>query len=92
MFVTCDNMLDSEVQRLVPQALSMLCHMLKYRKDTSRSFTFHEQVEFCLELRTLTTPPEFNYYIADRKNQTVFWADDRRPAAVEAREDGMRGM
>ena len=92
MFVTCDNMLDPEVQRLVPKALSMLCHMLKYRKDTDPSFTFHQHVEFCLELRTLTTPPEFNYYIVDHRNKTVFWADDRRPAVIENREDGMRGV
>ncbi|KAF8608095.1 hypothetical protein BDV93DRAFT_586085 [Ceratobasidium sp. AG-I] len=89
-FVTCDNMLDSEIRQLVPKALSMLCHMLKYRKDTDPSFTFHQHVEFCLELKTLTTPPEFNYYIADHRNQTIFWADDRRPAVIEGRDDSMR--
>lgn len=84
-------MLDPQVQGLIPSALGMILYLLQHRKQSDEAFTFPRDVEFCLELRSLTTPPEFNYYIVDHKNQTVFWADDRQPAVIERTEEDMRG-
>lgn len=91
-FVTSDNMGDPEVQKLVARALVLVCHMLKHLKETQDDFTFHEDVDICVELENLNDPPEFNYYIADHKRKTIFWADDREPGDVQEVEDVTRGV
>lgn len=88
-FVTTDNMNDPKVKHLVSAALNVVLQLLRCRKETSTDFTFHEDVEFCIELKNLNNPPEFNYYIVDHKKRSIFWADDREPPGLEGATRGV---
>jgi hypothetical protein len=90
-FVTSDDMQNLEIRSRISQALGLIFYMLKHMKATKQGFTFHQEVEFCIELETITSPPEFNYYIVDHKERKIFWADNRQPADVEGTEGAARG-
>ncbi|CEL52516.1 hypothetical protein RSOLAG1IB_05720 [Rhizoctonia solani AG-1 IB] len=88
--VTCDNMDDPRIKECLVVAIALVCYMLRHMKDVQQNFTFHEEVELCVELTTTDYPPKFNYYIADHENQSIFWADAREPESIQGCEGIIR--
>ncbi|KAF8720599.1 AMP-binding enzyme C-terminal domain, partial [Rhizoctonia solani] len=87
-FVTYDNVNNPNIKKLTVVAAAFVCYMLRNMKDTQSDFAFHEEVELCIELKTTNYPPEFNYYIVDHANQSIFWADLREPESIK----GIKGI
>ncbi|KAJ1305912.1 hypothetical protein OPQ81_010631 [Rhizoctonia solani] len=81
--VTYDNMDDPHIKKLLENAVALVSYMLKHMKDMREDFTFHEEVELCIELKTVDYPPKFNYYIADHSKRIIFWADSREPESIQ---------
>jgi hypothetical protein len=89
--VTYDNMDVPRIKECLVVAIALVCYMLRHMKDAQQNFTFHEEVELCVELTTTDYPPKFNYYIADHANQSIFWADTQEPESIQCSEGIMRG-
>ncbi|KAG8713908.1 hypothetical protein FRC08_012657, partial [Ceratobasidium sp. 394] len=82
-FVTCDDMQDPVVAKIMLQALVLVCFILKQISEVHPDFDFQQDAEFCIELESLTIPPEFNYYIVDHNGRTIIWAEGHRPTEIE---------
>ncbi|KAG8790139.1 hypothetical protein FRC12_012709 [Ceratobasidium sp. 428] len=91
-FVTSDDMQNPDIEQIMPQALALVFFILKQTSKARSTHVSQRDVEFCIELESLTLPPEFNYYIVDRKEHLVFWADNRRPSEVENASEAARGV
>ncbi|KAG8680554.1 hypothetical protein FRC08_016208, partial [Ceratobasidium sp. 394] len=82
-FVTCDDMQDPMIAKIMLQALVLVCFILKQISEVRPDFDFQQGAEFCIELESLTIPPEFNYYIIDHNEHTIIWAEGHRPTEIE---------
>ncbi|KAG8784899.1 hypothetical protein FRC12_018158 [Ceratobasidium sp. 428] len=90
-FVTSDDMENPEIGKIMPQALALVVLILKQTNEACSDPVVQQELEFCIELESLTLPPEFNYYIVDRKGRSIFWASNHRPCEIENASEATRG-
>ncbi|QRV83969.1 WW domain protein [Ceratobasidium sp. AG-Ba] len=81
--LTFEDMHNAETASLVLQALASICFMLKMKHEGCIETSIHRDIEICIELETLISPPKFNYYVVDCRKRSIFWADSRRPTEIE---------